>query len=448
MNKAIKKYLAMLLTTVIFTVSFGCPVHANTTDFSVGDYLQIGEYNGISIVWRYVGDDANGKLMVSDMSICEKRYSSPRQEDDYQGFGVWEKTRHWKASTIRAWLNSTASAGNVVWEENNPPFDHRITASRVSEGYADEAGFLHSNNFSLLEQNLMKPVTQWTMVPGNNTSLSENGVRRQYDVYKEWIHGPGKDDPKVTYWSVSELLSVYYGAAYQSTDKVFLLDELQVYLMWENLGSATAEPIFETDSRFAHRYILRGGFSSIYDGRYSESGSFDPIGIRPAFYIDEGAIETITGSGTSADPYVLNENPSDSVDSTGPTDTIQQTSPSIQPNGITVLSNGEEIVFDQPPIMELGTIIFVPMRAVFENLGTEVSWDGATQTITAISNEATITVQIDNAVMTKNGKEIILPLPPRLVDGRTLVPISAIAEGFDVTIDWNKVQQKVTIISN
>ena len=38
----------------------------------IGDYFILGKYNEEPIVWRYVADDENGKLIVSDKILCLK----------------------------------------------------------------------------------------------------------------------------------------------------------------------------------------------------------------------------------------------------------------------------------------------------------------------------------------------------------------------------------------
>jgi len=47
--------------------------------------------------------------------------------------------------------------------------------------------------------------------------------------------------------------------------------------------------------------------------------------------------------------------------------------------------NGEYMNFDVPPVM-IEDRILVPMRAIFEALGAEVSWDDATQTATGVTD--------------------------------------------------------------
>ena len=114
---------------------------------------------------------------------------------------------------------------------------------------------------------------------------------------------------------------------------------------------------------------------------------------------------------------------------------------------IVIQVNGSALSIDVSPIMENDRVL-VPMRAIFENLGAEVFWDSSTQTVAALRDDTAIVIQIDNPIMVKNVENIVLDVPPKLLEGRTLVSISTIIEGLDVTVDWNEDRQDVTIISN
>ncbi len=57
-----------------------------------------------------------------------------------------------------------------------------------------------------------------------------------------------------------------------------------------------------------------------------------------------------------------------------------------------------------------------------------------------------IQLQINNKKMYIDGKEVVLDVPPLLVDdSRTLVPIRAVAEGLGQNVEWDNDTQTVTI---
>jgi hypothetical protein len=111
---------------------------------------------------------------------------------------------------------------------------------------------------------------------------------------------------------------------------------------------------------------------------------------------------------------------------------------------ITVSLNGTVIEFDQAPIIEDGRTL-VPMRKIFEAMGATVEWDGATQTVTGTKGDTVIIMRIGDTILTKNGVQTRLDVPPKIVNSRTLVPVRAVAESFNCAVDWDGGSQRVSI---
>ena len=119
-----------------------------------------------------------------------------------------------------------------------------------------------------------------------------------------------------------------------------------------------------------------------------------------------------------------------------------------KPEKITTYLNNEQLNFDILPITENDRTL-VPMRAIFEALGAEVEWENETQTATATKDGIKVSVTIDSNRMQKNGEEIKLDVPARLVgDSRTLVPLRAISEAFGCRVEWDEELQRVDIYKN
>ena len=119
-------------------------------------------------------------------------------------------------------------------------------------------------------------------------------------------------------------------------------------------------------------------------------------------------------------------------------------SPPPATNEIQVLLNGAPIAFDQPPVIENGRTL-VPLRAIFEAMGADVEWDNATRTVTAELDEVNISLTIDSNILYRNGEAITLDVPAKIVGGRTLVPVRAIAESFGAEVDWVQATRTVTV---
>ena len=114
------------------------------------------------------------------------------------------------------------------------------------------------------------------------------------------------------------------------------------------------------------------------------------------------------------------------------------------PRPISVTLNGSPVSFDQQPIIENGRTL-VPLRAIFEALGAEVTWNQSTQTATAVKDNITVTIKIGDSFLMRNGQRIPLDVPAQLVNNRTLIPARAVAEAFGATVNWDASTRTVII---
>ncbi|MDR0490176.1 MAG: copper amine oxidase N-terminal domain-containing protein [Oscillospiraceae bacterium] len=117
---------------------------------------------------------------------------------------------------------------------------------------------------------------------------------------------------------------------------------------------------------------------------------------------------------------------------------------------VRVIVNGVEVEFDQAPIIVDGRTL-VPIRAVTEQIGAEVRWNGATQTVTVLYRDTGVALQIGNSYMTArnldtgNERLVLLDVPPQLYSARTLLPIRAVMEEFGCKVDWDNASKTVII---
>lgn len=110
--------------------------------------------------------------------------------------------------------------------------------------------------------------------------------------------------------------------------------------------------------------------------------------------------------------------------------------------GVTV--NGDAMSFNQEPVV-YNDRTMVPMRAIFERLGAEVSWDAENKTAIGRKGQKEIKLTIGSDAMYINGDKKILDTPPIILDSSTLVPARAVAEGLDCQVGWDKDSATVII---
>ena len=361
--------LLLALSLVMGSAANGEAETASPADnLKIGDYITLGKYNGEPILWRYVADDENGKLIVSDKILCEKIFDT--------------KTNKWEDSFIRAWLNSSISEDEANWNFEG------ILDFYVEE-YKNEKGFLHESNFSESEKSVMKPVTQWTMLPEQDVALSENGINTAYNGVKSFVPGSPKDGGFTIYYDISELAEVYHGAAHKVTDKIFLMDEMQIYNIWKNFG--TVESMWYNDDRNS-RYYLRTPYN-MGESNYEIGQNYDAYvtgysGIRPAFYLEENNAVILSGDGTLEEPYVINGKEALNSDSD---ENTKDDEPSGQPHKewapLTITTNFGTTVIDNGLYIEDGKK-YMPLVGVSEALGAIVYKNNEDNSIFIISRDS------------------------------------------------------------
>ena len=294
-----KKLIALFLSLcMVFTLIPVSVQAASKPNIKIGDYVQIGKYNGSSILWRCVSIDSDGPLMLADKIVDKlaydaktndnsnsKSHSRSYKRDDYG-------SNYWRDSNMRSWLNSTATAGKVDWLCGNPPKDGYVSGTGA---YNNKAGFL--NEFSKAEIAAMKTVTQRSLV--------------SHPEYNKGIVEGDANSDLLYYTDISEAVANYDSSYFETTtEKVFLLDVKQANAVWRNLkgyyvaynNDGMAWPYWlrtpVTDCNHDMRYISSSGQVGRYAPWYSD------LGVRPAFYLDSEYFVSASGNGSQSNPYV------------------------------------------------------------------------------------------------------------------------------------------------
>lgn len=115
---------------------------------------------------------------------------------------------------------------------------------------------------------------------------------------------------------------------------------------------------------------------------------------------------------------------------------------------VTVNYEGVKMNFDVEPFID-GDRTLVPMRAIFEKAGADVTWDEDTRTvITAYKNiddQIFIILQIGNDKAFVGDKAVTLDVPAMIVNDRTFVPLRFVIENLGKDVTWDEETKTVDI---
>lgn len=111
---------------------------------------------------------------------------------------------------------------------------------------------------------------------------------------------------------------------------------------------------------------------------------------------------------------------------------------------IKVFTSGEQVNFDVQPTIKEGRTI-VPIRAIAESLKSKVDWNPADKTVILSKDGVQIKLILGEDIAYVNDKEVKLDVPAEISNGRTMVPVRFVSEAFKSTVKWEPEYQTVVI---
>jgi len=127
----------------------------------------------------------------------------------------------------------------------------------------------------------------------------------------------------------------------------------------------------------------------------------------------------------------------------------------------TIVYDGEEHEYDVPEIhlmvnnkeitdlpespLILFDRVYVPVREMFEAMGATVAWDGDFGRVLISYGENLIIFKIDNMFVDVNGTMAEIPVPAKIVNSKTMIPVRFASEFLGFIVEWNDVERAVYI---
>ncbi len=106
---------------------------------------------------------------------------------------------------------------------------------------------------------------------------------------------------------------------------------------------------------------------------------------------------------------------------------------------------------DQPPIIKNSRVL-VPIRVIAEQLGADVSYDSGEKRVNINKDDISMTLVIGDDTIWYSDKEksgpVAIDVPAMIKNGRTMVPLRAVAELFDMNVKWDERKRAVYLGNN
>ena len=113
----------------------------------------------------------------------------------------------------------------------------------------------------------------------------------------------------------------------------------------------------------------------------------------------------------------------------------------------TLLKNGQTQAMDVAPTI-VNDRTMVPVRFIAEAFDGTVDWDAENQTAYIVYNDNMVEIAIDADIIHVNGEAVTIDTPSQLLDGRTMIPLRAVAEGLGLSVSFDNATRTITITEN
>jgi len=127
------------------------------------------------------------------------------------------------------------------------------------------------------------------------------------------------------------------------------------------------------------------------------------------------------------------------------------------PSGEVPILFNDQHIYSKPDRLKTGRVlaalikggtILVPLRSMFEQTGGTVSYDPATKTVDVTKPGADVKVTVGKPVVTINGEDRPLDVPPEIYRGAIVVPLRVISEGMGAYVQWVPEKRLVVVRYN
>ncbi len=109
--------------------------------------------------------------------------------------------------------------------------------------------------------------------------------------------------------------------------------------------------------------------------------------------------------------------------------------------------NNETVNCEVPPIV-FNDYSVVPARDIFEKLGAEVLWNAENEQVTVNYGNMQIILYINNVTAYKNGIAEKMPIAPKIINAKTMIPVRYVAESLGFGVDFDPATDTIFISAN
>ena len=108
--------------------------------------------------------------------------------------------------------------------------------------------------------------------------------------------------------------------------------------------------------------------------------------------------------------------------------------------------DGYSVESEVPPVI-IKEKTMIPLRAVFERMGAEVSWNGDDRLVEISMGDSEVQLTIDSSVALVNGEQKMMEVPALIINDTTMIPLRFVGESLNCKVGWEDLSRTVLISS-
>ncbi|GFN32293.1 leucine-rich repeat domain-containing protein [Paenibacillus xylaniclasticus] len=113
-------------------------------------------------------------------------------------------------------------------------------------------------------------------------------------------------------------------------------------------------------------------------------------------------------------------------------------------HNLSIFVEGNQIAYNIAPFVENGRTI-VEARSLFEALGIKLTWDARSKTVTGTKSGLKLQMKMNQNNAVVNGNKVVIDTVPRVVKGKTLIPLRFVSTVSGAEVLWSNAKQRIDV---
>lgn len=105
-----------------------------------------------------------------------------------------------------------------------------------------------------------------------------------------------------------------------------------------------------------------------------------------------------------------------------------------------------QVQLDAAPYLGSSGRTMVPLRALGDSIGAEITWDGDAKRVVYTKDDKEVVLWLGSTEVQVNGQKLTTDCAPELLNDRVMVPLRVVTENLGFTLNWNNSEKLAALL--